>query len=382
MSKLRQLKERRAALYANICDVQKQFDGKEMDAEARSNFQKLVNDVHELDAQITTEERLMEIQSRSAEQNVERERNERKADGDAEIRAFAKYLLGMDMNQEERGLLKRSIDGVAGNVLIPSSLAASIEKALVGKSAMLGAVDIIRSTSGGDLVLPTNNDSANRAQIIDEYGESQIEKVSFNSVTLKAYTYRTPIIAMSYELLQDSAYNVQAYISELLADRFAAGLNQDLTNGTGVGMPQGITVAAKKVSLSGEGIIYDDLVALRKAIKSSYHGASSFMMSTATECDLMLMKDGNDRPLWLPSMREGAPATILGKPVVINDDMADGSVIFGDLKKYKARIVKDFSVKVLNESLAKWLSVGVMGFGRADGKLLDAGTNPIAILSK
>lgn len=380
MSKLRQLKEKRAALYANICDVQKQFDGKEMDAEARSNFQKLVSDVHELDAQIKTEEQLMEIQGRSAEQNAEKA--ERKADNQSETRAFVKYLLGADMNQEERSLLKRSINGTAGNVLVPTSLAAAIEKALMGKSAMLQAVDVIRTLNGGDLVIPTINDSANRAQIMDAYSQSSKEGMTFNSVTLKAYTYRTPIIALSYELLQDSAYDIQAYISELLADRFAAGLNQDLTNGTGSNAPEGITKAAKKVALSGEGITYDDMLKLRKAIKSSYHGASSFMMSTATECDLILLRDADERPLWLPSMRENAPATIFGKPVVINDDMADNSIIFGDLKKYKARIAKDFSVKVLNESLAEWLSVGVMGFGRADGKLVDAGTNPIAILSK
>jgi HK97 family phage major capsid protein len=82
----------------------------------------------------------------------------------------------------------------------------------------------------------------------------------------------------------------------------------------------------------------------------------------------------------MPSMRDDAPATILGKPVVINDDMADNNIIFGDLKTYKARLAKDFTVSVLKEALMEYLAIGVIGFGRADGKLANAGTDPVAIL--
>jgi HK97 family phage major capsid protein len=60
--------------------------------------------------------------------------------------------------------------------------------------------------------------------------------------------------------------------------------------------------------------------------------------------------------------------------------MDANTIIFGDLKTYKARIARDFSVSVLKEALMEYLAVGVMGFGRADGKLVNAGTDPVAIL--
>ena len=55
----------------------------------------------------------------------------------------------------------------------------------------------------------------------------------------------------------------------------------------------------------------------------------------------------------------------------------NASVLFGDLKKYKIRMVKSFRVKRLNELLAEYLSIGLLGFARVDGMLLDAGTNPV-----
>lgn len=378
MSKLRQLQEKRAALYAEILDQRNQYDGKEMDTEARAAWEKKVTDCTDLDQQIEAEKRFLEIEARQAKVAEQKERQG--VDQKAETRAFVQYLLGEDLSPEQRGLLRRSVSGTKGSVLVPSSIAAKIEKALAGYNGMLQAVELIRTTNGGDLILPTVNDSANRAQVVAEYGQSAKAGVTFGSITLKAHTYRTDIIPVSIELLQDAQFDVESYVAELMADRFAAGLNYDLTNGTGENAPQGIVKAAKAVSLAGAGVTYDDMVNLRKAVKSKYVAGASYMMNTATECDLMLLKGADDRPLWMPSMRDDAPATILGKPVVINDDMENNNIIFGDLKTYKARLAKDFTVSVLKEALMEYLAIGVMGFGRADGKLANAGTDPVAIL--
>ena len=230
--RLRQLQEKRAAQYAEILDMRKQFDGKEMDAEKRAAWEKMVSDCNELDRQIDAEKKFLEMEARSAREKSEQ--RQQQVDSKAEVRAFAKYLLGAQLDNNESALLKRSIPGMAGDVIIPSSIASYIEKALAGRSGMLSAVNIIRTTTGGDLVIPTINDAANRAEIIAEYGESSEETVTFSSVTLKAHTYRTDIIPVSLELLQDSAFNLEQYIGQLLATELVGGLNADFTNGAGV----------------------------------------------------------------------------------------------------------------------------------------------------
>jgi HK97 family phage major capsid protein len=53
------------------------------------------------------------------------------------------------------------------------------------------------------------------------------------------------------------------------------------------------------------------------------------------------------------------------------------SVLFGDLSKYIVRTVKDMRVLRLVERYADYYQVGFQLFVRADGDLLNAGTNPV-----
>lgn len=380
MSKLTDLKEQRASVYTNICDMQKQYDGKEMDAETRAKFDAMVEECSDLDKKIKSEERFMELQKNSAQKNLEAQ-EERKDNGvNLETRAFVKYLLGEELTAEERAVQKRAINGTGGSVLIPSSIAPYIEKAVAGATGMLQAADIIRTSNGGDLVWPTMNNASVKAKIIAEYGQSQKTGKTFSSKTLKAYTYRTDIIPISLELLQDSAFNVEQYIGELLAEEFIAGLNADFTNGSGEGAPRGITKDAKSVALAGDGVTYDDIISLMQAVPSGYQAASKFMMNAKTMFELAKIKDGGESPLWISAMANSMPNTLFGKEIILNDDLADNNILYGDFKKYKVRMVKDFSAAVMKEALMEYLSIGMIGYGRADGALIDAGTTPVAIL--
>lgn len=380
MSKLRDLKEQRASVYTNICDMQKQYDGKEMDAETRAKFDAMVEECSDLDKKIKSEERFMEIQAYSAQKNLETQEERNDNGVNLETRAFVKYLLGEELTAEERAVQKRAINGTGGSVLIPSSIAPYIEKAVAGATGMLQAADIIRTSNGGDLVWPTMNNASVKAKIIAEYGQSQKTGKTFSSKTLKAYTYRTDIIPISLELLQDSAFNVEQYIGELLAEEFIAGLNADFTNGSGEGAPRGITKDAKFVSLAGDGVTYDDIISLMQAVPSGYQAASKFMMNAKTMFELAKIKDGGESPLWISQMANSMPNTLFGKEIILNDDLADNNILYGDFKKYKVRMVKDFSAAVMKEALMEYLSIGMIGYGRADGALIDAGTTPVAIL--
>ena len=322
----------------------------------------------------------MELQKNSAQKNLETQ-EERKDNGvNLETRAFVKYLLGEELTAEERAVQKRAINGTGGSVLIPYSIAPYIEKAVAGATGMLQAADIIRTSNGGDLVWPTMNNASVKAKIIAEYGQSQKAGKTFSSKTLKAYTYRTDIIPISLELLQDSAFNVEQYIGELLAEEFIAGLNADFTNGSGEGAPRGITKDAKSVALAGDGVTYDDIISLMQAVPSGYQAASKFMMNAKTMFELAKIKDGGESPLWISQMANSVPNTLFGKEIILNDDLADNNILYGDFKKYKVRMVKDFSAAVMKEALMEYLSIGMIGYGRADGALIDAGTTPVAIL--
>src|SRR4030095_12098495 len=89
-------------------------------------------------------------------------------------------------------------------------------------------------------------------------------------------------------------------------------------------------------------------------------------------------------PLWAAGIAGGAPDTLLGYPLIINNDMAPmaanaKSVLFGDLSKYIIRDVLGVTLLRLEERYADFHQVAFLAFARMDGDLLDAGTHPVKV---
>lgn len=388
MGKLKSLKEKRATIYTSIDELRQAADGREMTAEEQQRWDTMLSDYDKADKAVEAEERYQDISRRQAEEQVaRRDATIGQQLGEEYRRAFGDYLLNgaSGISQESRGAIERAgIAGLAGGLIIPKTLASEIEVALKSYGGMFEAASIITTSHGGDLILPTINDTEAKATIVSEYDQSTRRAPSFGSVTLKAYTYRTPIVPVSQELLQDSAFNLDALLSTLLAESFARGINADLTNGTGTGKPTGVVNAAvdSGAKPAAASITLDNIIDLIKSVNSAYARNGKFMFNRNTLWELAKIKDQSGRYIWHESTRDGSPATLFGKEYILNDDIADigagnTSVLFGDFSKYKIRMVQNFRVVRLNELLAEYLSIGLFGFARVDGNLLDAGTNPI-----
>lgn len=389
MSKLKTLKEKRATIYTSIDELRQATDGREMTAEEQQRWDTMLSDYDKADKAVEAEERFVDIQRKQAEEEVTK-RDFQLGDrlGEQYRKAFADYILNgaSGISPESRATIEQraGITGLVGGVTIPSLLASEIEVALKNYGGMFEAGTIINTSHGGDLILPTVNDTNAKATIVSDYDQSTKRAPSFGSVTLKAYTYRTPIIPVSQTLIQDSAFNLDAVLSGLLGDSFSRGVNEQLTTGDGTGKPTGIVTAATACSTqaAATSIKLDDIIDLIKSVNSAYARNGKFMFNRNTLWELAKIKDQSGRYIWQDSARDGAPATLFGKQYILNDDMADigagnASVLFGDLSKYKIRMVKSFSVIRLNELLAEYLAIGLFGFARVDGNLLDAGTNPV-----
>lgn len=112
---------------------------------------------------------------------------------------------------------------------------------------MFEAGQIFTTSKGDDLTMPTIDDTSAKATIVAEYQQSTKRAPSFGSVLLKAHTYRTPIIPVSLELLQDSAFDLDSLLSGLLAESFGRGINEHLTTGSGSSQPKGIVWPPRSV---------------------------------------------------------------------------------------------------------------------------------------
>ena len=157
----------------------------------------------------------------------------------------------------------------------------------------------------------------------------------------------------SQRLLDDSAFDVEGWLAERIATRFARAENAAFISGDGVDKPKGF-LAHNSVANSawGWGNIGhlttgaagafgaeggDTLIDLVYALGAGYRANASFVMNSATAGEVRKLKDSDGRYLWAESLTEGQPARLLGYPVAIAEEMpeiADGAdaIAFGDFR--------------------------------------------------
>jgi len=291
-----------------------------------------------------------------------------------------------------------ALQGSGGGYFVPVGFVDEVEEAMKWYGDMLQAGTIMETATGQPLPYPTDNDTTNSGELVGEGVQVTTQDVSIGNVVFGAYKFSTKMIKVSLELLQDSAFDLESYVKEKFGVRLGRSLNTYFTTGTGTGQPTGIITAATAgptatgaatndggVETGGTSIGTDDLTELEHSIDKAYRRGSAFMGNDSTIKTLKKLKDKYGRPIWLPGIAVQAPDTILGYPYFTNNDMAAIAVnaktlLFGQLKKYMIRQVKELAVVRLSERYADYGQVAFIGFARYDGNLLDAGTHPVKYL--
>jgi HK97 family phage major capsid protein len=323
--------------------------------------------------------------------------------------AFRNFLAhGMEgMEPEDKQLLRsrfvgdvknaaQTVTTTGGGYLIPTDLERDLEVALKYYGGILNNVGTLDTATGNPLDYPTMNDTTNTGRILGINTQVTNTALAFGQVAFSSFVFSSDIVLIPLQLLQDAVFNVNELVSKALGERLGRLLNNKLTVGSGSGEPNGIVTAAVAAGntvtgASGETttVIYDDLVNLEHAVDPLYRNGAKFMFHDSTLKALKKLKDSSNRPLWQPgltaSFAKGEEPTILDKGYIINNDMAvmaasANSILFGDLTKYKYRkVAGGTTIMRLTERYADYLQVGIMGFLRADGQLIDAGTHPVAV---
>jgi HK97 family phage major capsid protein len=266
----------------------------------------------------------------------------------------------------------------------------SIEIALLTYGGMRQAATILRTATGAALPIPTVNDTTQVGVILNENTQVANQDVVFAQLVLDAYKYSSKQVLVSVELLQDSAVPLGQMLGTLLGERIGRITNTHFTVGTGTAEPRGIVPAAAVGFTAGAGTTqvttwtYASMVELEHSVDPAYRRNASWMMADSSLKKTKLLVDTQGRPLWAASIQTGAPDTLLGYPVIINQDVAAmaanaKSVVFGDLSKYLIRDVLGVTLLRLEERYADFHQVAFLAFARMDGDLLNAGTNPVKV---
>ena len=264
-----------------------------------------------------------------------------------------------------------------GGYLVPDEYERILVEALEEENVFRQLAKVIR-TSSGDRKIPVVA-TKGTASWIDEEGAYLESDDSFGQVSIGAYKVGT-MIKVSEELLNDSVFDLEAYISREFARRIGAKEEEAFFTGDGSGKPLGVLAATGGAetgvtAASATAITADELIDLFYSLKAPYRRNAVWVLNDSTIKAIRKLKDNQGQYLWQPSLTTGAPDLLLGKPVRTSAYMpaiaADAkTVAFGDFSYYWIADRQGRSFKRLNELYAATGQVGFLASQRVDGKLV------------
>ncbi len=264
-----------------------------------------------------------------------------------------------------------------GGYLVPDEYERTLVEALEEENIFRQMAKVIK-TSSGDRKIPVVA-SKGTASWIDEEGAYPESDDSFGQVSIGAYKLGT-MIKVSEELLNDSVFDLQSYISREFARRIGAKEEEAFFTGDGKGKPLGVLAATGGAetgvtAASATAVTADELMDLYYSLKSPYRKKSVWVLNDSTIKAIRKLKDNNGQDLWQPSLTAGAPDMILGRPIKTSAYMpaiAAGAktIAFGDFSYYWIADRQGRSFKRLNELFAATGQVGFLASQRVDGKMI------------
>lgn len=328
------------------------------------------------------------------------------------LEAGVAYERSMNEQEQRDGLVEGApmlnhIGTYSGlGFFVPTGFVNAIEQATKWYAPLLdgSVLNVMSTATGQPLPFPTSNDTTQVAVTVDESNDVSEQDVTAAQITMGAYKMTSGLVKCSLELLQDSAFDIEAWLAQRFAERWGRGLEAYLTTGDGIGKPTGfltdiaasgatpVTAVGSAANSGGSedgsnSIGYQDLVNLEHSVDPSYRRGAKYMFSDKTLAHLKTRLDKFGRPLWAPGIAVGQPDTINGRPYVINQSMPQiapsaSTIAFGDFSKFQVRKVKDLSVLKLVERYAEKGQVAFVSFARIDSRLIDAGTHPLNVLKQ
>ncbi len=320
---------------------------------------------------------------------------------------FAKWLRGGDqvITAEEwaahRDRIRNTMSTTTnsqGGYTQETEVAQQVLDALKLFGGMRAVAEVFQTAMGNPMNFPTSDGTSETGEIIAQNTTATAADPTFGQVPLTTYKFSSKIVAVPFELLQDSQVDIESFIRGRLVTRLGRITNTKFTLGAGDGSsePNGIiTAAGTGVTAANSttqvtAIIYNSLLDLVHSVDPAYRalGNCRFMMADSSIKVIRKIVDGSSRPIFVPGWSfavptggpaGGAPDSIMGYPIQVNQDVAAmaasaKSIAFGDFSFYKIRDVMDVQMfRFTDSAYTKLGQVGFLAWMRSAGNFIDVG---------
>jgi HK97 family phage major capsid protein len=265
---------------------------------------------------------------------------------------------------------------VDGGYLVPEEFENQIVTGLEETNVIRSIAKVITTSAERKIPIAATHSIAQWTLENAAYTESN---PTFEQKTVDSFKL-TDLVKVSVELLQDSYFDLEAYIVQEFARAFGAAEEEAFCIGTGTGQPTGIFNATNGGHVgvtagSATAITLDNLLDLIYALKAPYRKNAKFFMKDTTVSAIRKLKDNNGAYLWQPSVQAGQPDKLLGydlytSPYVPEPAAGALPVAFGDFYNYWIADRTGRTVQKLIELYAGNGQVGFIATERVDGKVI------------
>lgn len=255
-------------------------------------------------------------------------------------------LRGLEI--EAKGL--SSVIAGDGGYLVDPATARNVQAVLQATASLRAVASVVTVEAASyDVLVDKGELGAEWAGEIAARGETaspQIERVTIPLHELSA------LPKASQRLLDDAAFDVDGWLAERIADKFARAEASAFVAGDGADKPRGFldhgsvanfnwvwgklghVITGVDGALNGP----DTLIDLIYSLEAPYRANATFVLNSKTAGVLRKLKDSESRFLWSDGLAAGEPARLMGYPVLICEDMPDidrnaTPIAFGDFRK-------------------------------------------------
>nr|WP_249276673.1 phage major capsid protein [Sphingomonas baiyangensis] len=245
------------------------------------------------------------------------------------------------------------VTGAEGGYAVPREIDAMIGATLKSASPIRAIANVVQVGSAGyrKLVAAGGTPSGWAAETA---ARPETATPTFHEIAPPmGELYANP--AASQAMLDDAAFDVEAWLADEIAREFAKAEGSAFVNGNGTGRPRGFLAvpnAATSDATRAFGTLQyvasgaagdfaanpqERLIDLVHALRAPYRQNATWVMNATTLARIRKMKTADGAFLWQPGLAAGQPDSLLGYTVVEAEDMPDIAanslaIAFGDFR--------------------------------------------------
>jgi len=222
-----------------------------------------------------------------------------------------------------------------GGFTVPEEVDSAIDRVALKVSAMrrICTVRVISTDTYKKLV---NQGGATSGWVAEKATRAETSTPTLAEIAINTKEiYAMP--AATQMLLDDSNVDIGAWLADEVGIEFNEEEADAFITGDGVAEPKGIATYPMITNASyawgkvgyvpgGHATLINDvdkLISLQHALKPVYRNGALWLMNDSTLETVRKFKDGDGNYIWRPGLLENAPDILLGKPVEIDDNVAN-----------------------------------------------------------